>query len=210
MVDQICLGFAYSIFGSVVACYRHGKRKDLVDWVHNHSRRLNHNHTIFGNWKSISRNKVYFTFWFFSRYNYFPHAIWKIATSVSSWVNLDVVFNVTYIIFEKEEIPIPTLCLSKEIDLFSMAHTYSYINRHIVIYTPYLSLTIWHDLLTSIIYWISRPEKWINIQHNNIKCKRNRNSLFRKTVTPLTFMYTICLFFMFFSFKMRIKIIGFP
>ena len=130
--------------------------------------------------------------------------------SVSSWVNLDVVFNVTYIIFEKEEIPIPTFCLSKEIDLFSMAHTYSYINRHIVIYTPYLSLTIWHDLLTSIIYWISRLEKWINIQHNNIKCKRNRNLLFRKTVTPLTFMYTICLFFMFFSFKMRIKIIGFP
>ena len=76
------LGFEYSIFGSVVACYRHSKMKDLVDWVHNHSRRLNHNHTIFGNWKSISRNKVYFTFWFFSRYNYFPHAIWKIATSL--------------------------------------------------------------------------------------------------------------------------------
>ena len=56
------LGFEYSIFGSVVACYRHSKRKDMVDLVHNHSRRLNHNHTIFGNWKSISRNKVYFTF----------------------------------------------------------------------------------------------------------------------------------------------------
>ena len=132
--------------------------------------------------------------------------------NLSSWLNLDILYAQCYncIIGKWRKYQYSHCAYLKRLIYFQWnMHIHISIGNS-VIYTPYLSLTIWHDLLTSIIYWISRPEKWINIQHNNIKCKRNRNSLFRKTVTPLTLIHTTCLFFMFFSFKMRIKIIGFP
>ena len=71
-----------------------------------------------------------------------------------------------------KEIPIFTLCLSKEIDLFSMAYIHIHnisigntCNLHSI---SQLDNLTWpsHFIVVALLYTISRPKKWINMHHS--------------------------------------------
>ena len=97
----------------------------MVDWVPNLYRRLHHNN-IYSEIGNRFRIKHILPFWFFPKYNYFSHAIWETTHTQKSlvmaepWYTLCSMLQLCY--RKMEEIPIFTLCLSKEIDLFSMAY----------------------------------------------------------------------------------------
>ena len=125
----------------------------MVDWVPNQYRRLHHNN-IYSEIGNRFRIKRILPFWFFPKYNYFSHAIWETAhTEISSLLNLDILYAQCYncIIGKWRKYQYSHCAYLKRLIYFQW-HIYIFIiyqSAILVIYTPYLSLTIWHDLLTS-------------------------------------------------------------
>ena len=123
----------------------------MVDVVHNQYRRLNHNSksSEIGNRYGI---KHILLFDFFLRYDYCTHAIRNKAHTHTTWVNLDVlIFNATSLLLKKRKYQYSHCAYLKRLIYFQW-HIHIHISiGNSVIYTPYLSLTIWHDLLTSVV-----------------------------------------------------------
>ena len=138
--------------------------------------------------------------------------------NLSSWVNLDklCVQCYNYIIEKWRKYQYSHCAYLKRLIYFQW-HIYIFIiyqSAIVVIYTPYLSLTIWHDLLTSslLLRFTEFPtlKKWINMQHSWIFLKHNRNSAFHKKRNTLKLHILYVYYCHVFVPSTKIKIIGFP
>ena len=126
----------------------------MVDLVRNQYRRLNHNSksSEIGNRYGI---KNILLFDFFLRYDYWSHAIWNITITHTHYPIMSEPWY-TYaqcykFIIEERKYQYSYCAYLKRLIYFQWnMHIHISIGNS-VIYTPYLSLTIWHDLLTSVV-----------------------------------------------------------